>query len=302
MKCMQVRRSPDEPYRNFYNQISGFEFERGYEYELLVEVTEVPNPPADGSSLRYALKEMVRKDKVTTSTYELEGTRWMLAGQMNAEGEMADALARVEAFATFADGRVAGNSSCNRFGGSYTVDGNGLSISDHMMSTMMACQEPIMRQEQQFKANLAATASYAIDGDTLTLLNADGQTVMTLTADVPATLIGTPWTARNYNNGRGGVTSLVAGTTITLEFRDDGGLSGSAGCNNYKTLYTLDGDKMTIGPSMTTRKMCVEPEGIMEQEQAYLAALETVATYRIEGRQLELRTESGALVASFQAA
>jgi heat shock protein HslJ len=251
--------------------------------------------------LRYTLKEMVRKDKVITLTYELEGTRWLLAGQLNADGEMVDALPRLEAFAVFEDGRVAGNSSCNRFGGSYTVDGNTLSVSDHMMSTMMACQEPIMRQEQQFKANLAATATYAIDGDTLRLMNAAGRTVMTLTADVPATLTGTSWTARNYNNGRGGVTTLVAGTTITIEFRDDGGLSGSAGCNNYKTLYTLDGDKMTIGPSMTTRKMCMAPEGIMEQEQAYLAALETVAAYRIEGRQLELRTESGSLVASFQA-
>jgi hypothetical protein len=44
MKCMQVRRSPDEPYLNFYNQIAGFEFERGYECVLLVEVTEVPTP------------------------------------------------------------------------------------------------------------------------------------------------------------------------------------------------------------------------------------------------------------------
>ena len=32
-----------------------------------------------------------------------------------------------------------------------------------------------------------------------------------------------------------------------------------------------------------------------EQETAYLAALETAATYRVEGSQLELRTAGGAL-------
>ncbi len=40
-KCMLVKQSPDAEYSYFYNTIAGFEFEPGYEYELLVEVTEV---------------------------------------------------------------------------------------------------------------------------------------------------------------------------------------------------------------------------------------------------------------------
>jgi hypothetical protein len=37
----------------------------------------------------------------------------------------------------------------------------------------------------------------------------------------------------------------------------------------------------------------------MEQEAAYLAALQTVSTRRIEGDRLELRTATGALAAVF---
>jgi len=38
---------------------------------------------------------------------------------------------------------------------------------------------------------------------------------------------------------------------------------------------------------------CQEPEGIMEQEQQYLAALETAATYNITGLTMEMRTSEG---------
>ena len=44
---------------------------------------------------------------------------------------------------------------------------------------------------------------------------------------------------------------------------------------------------------------CEDPAGIMDQEQQYLAALQTAATYQIEGNVLELRTADGALAADF---
>ena len=53
---------------------------------------------------------------------------------------------------------------------------------------------------------------------------------------------------------------------------------------------------------MTTLRACSEPEGIMEQEQQYLAALQTAATYRIEGERLEMRTAGGSKVADFVSA
>ena len=94
----------------------------------------------------------------------------------------------------------------------------------------------------------------------------------------------------------------MAGTEITAVFAEDGTLSGSAGCNNYTTTYTVDGDNITIGMGASTMMFCAEPEGVMDQEAQYLAALETAATYTITGDKLELRTADGALAVSYAAA
>ena len=61
-ECYQVKETPDGEWQLFYDEIEGFEWEPGYEYELLVNVYQVENPPAGGSSLRYELVEVVSKD------------------------------------------------------------------------------------------------------------------------------------------------------------------------------------------------------------------------------------------------
>lgn len=63
-KCLQVRGSDGEAWRNFYAPIEGFEHEASHTYELRVEVTKVANAPADAPSLRYRLLEVVSKRKV----------------------------------------------------------------------------------------------------------------------------------------------------------------------------------------------------------------------------------------------
>jgi uncharacterized protein DUF4377 len=63
-KCLQVRGSESEEWRSFYASIEGFEHDPSHAYELRVEVTKVPNAPADAPSLRYRLLEVVSKRKV----------------------------------------------------------------------------------------------------------------------------------------------------------------------------------------------------------------------------------------------
>jgi heat shock protein HslJ len=113
-----------------------------------------------------------------------------------------------------------------------------------------------------------------------------------------AALEGTAWTAEAYNNGRGDVVSLVAGTAITARF-EGGRVGGSASCNSYSAPYTLAGPAVEIGPAISTRRACTEPPGIMEQELAYLAALEAARAYRIDGNRLILETAAGTRAASF---
>ena len=44
---------------------------------------------------------------------------------------------------------------------------------------------------------------------------------------------------------------------------------------------------------------CAEPEGVMEQETQYLAALQMAESYQVEGQVLELRRSDGTLVVIF---
>ena len=59
MECMQVSYTEDGETQLFYGSIDGFEYVEGTSYVIDVRVTEVANPPADGSSLNYTLVEVV---------------------------------------------------------------------------------------------------------------------------------------------------------------------------------------------------------------------------------------------------
>ena len=65
------------------------------------------------------------------------------------------------------------------------------------------------------------------------------------------------------------------------------------------TGHTSYGDEITIGPLASTMMMCSDPEGVMDQEAQYLTALQSAASYQIEGNVLELRTRDDALAALF---
>lgn len=84
------------------------------------------------------------------------------------------------------------------------------------------------------------------------------------------------------------VVSPIIGTELTAVFAEDESLTGSAGCNSYRTSYTADTGDIEIEPAAATKKFCPLPEGIMEQEAAYLAALEAAETYGFNGATMEL--------------
>lgn len=111
-------------------------------------------------------------------------------------------------------------------------------------------------------------------------------------------LAGTAWEVTAYDNGKQAVVSVLGGKRITADFGKDGRVTGTAGCNRYFASYEVADATITIGVPGSTRRMCAEPKGIMEQEALYLAALESAARFRVEGDKLELRTEKGALAVS----
>jgi putative lipoprotein len=89
------------------------------------------------------------------------------------------AVADTEAGITFnQDATITGNSGCNGFGGSYTVEGDKVTF-DQVTSTLMACDDPRMAQEDAVHQVLNNTASFKIEGNKLTLTNNGNVLVLT---------------------------------------------------------------------------------------------------------------------------
>ena len=69
--CYLVSKNDGEP-EYFYDAIEGFEYQWGYNYEIVVEQVEVKQPMADASSFSYRLKQEVRREKAPAdATFQL---------------------------------------------------------------------------------------------------------------------------------------------------------------------------------------------------------------------------------------
>ena len=107
---------------------------------------------------------------------------------------------------------------------------------------------------------------------------------------------GRSWVVDSLN-ADGAAVAPLEGTALTATF-EDGTVSGIAGCNNYFAGYELDGDSIAIGPAGSTLMFCAEPDGVMVQEQAYLALLQSADTYAVDGETLTL-SSGGSVVLTF---
>jgi len=235
---------------------------------------------------------------------DLSGTEWNLESYLNSTGGMVSELKGTDITLEFGeDGRLGGSGGCNNYFASYELDGEKLTVGP-AGSTMMAGPEDVMAQESAFLGLLGSVAGYQIEGDRLTLTDADGREILVFSEAVPPAdrlLTGTNWVLDSYNNGNEAVVSVISGTEITAVFDEDGRVAGSAGCNNYFASYELDGEKLSVGMPGSTRMIAAEPKGIMEQESTFLSVLESVAGYEIDGNSLTLQNSSGETVLTFSA-
>lgn len=184
------------------------------------------------------------------------------------------------------DGTAFIQADCNNLQASYTTDGSSISINPGI-STMAAC--PPDSLDQQFMTQLSSAAIYFIEGGNLYLdLPADSGTMRFIPQGSPPPIEDAP--AGEGDNltffldsfgPQGDEQALLPGTQITASFAGDQ-VTGNAGCNNYSGTLTPVEDYFTVGPIIVTNQYCAEPAGVMEQEQAYLSALEATGGYQWE--------------------
>jgi heat shock protein HslJ len=192
-----------------------------------------------------------------------------------------------------ADNSLQIRADCNQVGGTFSVNGSSLTL-QLGPSTLAAC--PPDSQVDQFLAGLGQVTNYATTENNLELgLQGGGR--MQFSAMPAPSLVGPSWQLLAYNNGRNAVQSVMIGTQPTAMFGADGQISGSGGCNSFSGPYQSTASTLSIGPLASTMMACEQP--VMDQETAYLAALERARTYRFDNGRLVLADATGATQADF---
>ncbi|MFC2013846.1 META domain-containing protein [Chloroflexota bacterium] len=112
-----------------------------------------------------------------------------------------------------------------------------------------------------------------------------------------ASIADTMWKLESYGE-KGNLQTVIQDTEITAEFVSaEGTVKGSAGCNSYFGSHEVEGSQLSIpGPIGATEMYCAEPEGVMDQEQEYLATLQLAESYEIDGDELRVQCSSKILI------
>ena len=107
------------------------------------------------------------------------------------------------------------------------------------------------------------------------------------------TLAYTEWTLVELDGEPVEIAADELAPSLVLDL-EEAHVTGSGGVNRLTGHFALSGDELRFGPIATTRM--AGPENAMRREAAFLAALERVTSYALDGRTLTLLADDEAVV------
>lgn len=178
MTCMQIQKSEvldfSKDWELFYSQIEGFDYIPGYLYKLKIKTETIENPPADGSSIKYTLIEILEKNQDTRynihDIYVLKSIneKEFDSSLLNKQPSLEINITKMQIF---------GNNGCNNFSGSISfLNGNNISFGP-IRETKMMCEN--MEVPNLFSEGIAKTKSFIKNSEGLHLINDTGKIVLT---------------------------------------------------------------------------------------------------------------------------
>jgi len=226
-----------------------------------------------------------------TTGGSLQDTDWVLRSYDDAgtlaivpDGQFADA--------SFATSRVRGFSGCNDFDAYFRATGPGLAIGGVSSSTALTCSADQTTFEERFKALLDSSRFYDIRRDTLTVYDGSRRTVLVFDA-APRNPVRGRWQVESFQSVGGTVAGVLPGTQIDVVFGLTN-LSGNSGCNTFSGTYELNGTVLRVSRLATTQKAC--PQQVMDQETAFLKALQGAAVVEMRADRIVLTAIDGSVL------
>ena len=230
---------------------------------------------------------------------DLIGTAWRLASLD--EQPLLEASTQTLAFHD--EHRAGGYAGCRAFVASYEAEGDELTIFLMAMMGAVCDDDGLQQQEGEYTTVLGWANRFSLEGDRLELRTSRGETLVyeALPAEAQPDLEGPTWSLLAFlEPGRTADPTApmplprepLPGSRITITFAD-GQVSGTAGCNQYGGSYSLNGAALAIGDLFQTEMACMDPVGVMEQEQHYLDSLRAAIAAHVYGSQLWVEVDGG---------
>lgn len=167
-KCLQIKEEGKTDWTNFYDQIEGFNYEVGFFYKIKVDVLKIENPPADGSSLKYKLIEVLDQSKIPLT---LDKGSWLVTHLKGMDSFGRNPFIKID----LAKNEINGNTSCNRFSAKIAVIDDQVEISD-LSATEMMCSN--VEVESAFLNALKNVSTYTLHEEKLQLLDENKNLIM----------------------------------------------------------------------------------------------------------------------------
>lgn len=175
--CLQIQKGKTmEPgeWKNFYDDIRGFDWKPGFIYKLKVRENEIPlsQVPADASSIRYVLVEELQKESDPVVRLHdiwalevLDGKRWE-----------SKTLERPTLEIKLTTGKVMGTDGCNQYQGDIKKITPKELVLGPLASTKKAC--PDMEGSNLFHNAMSKVQGYTLDQLKLTLTDKKGNDLL----------------------------------------------------------------------------------------------------------------------------
>ncbi|MFV0237024.1 MAG: DUF4377 domain-containing protein [Flavobacteriales bacterium] len=179
MSCMQIQKSDYMTFggwKNFYSQIEGFKYQPGYLYKLKVSVEDLDPKtlPADVSSKRYKLVEVLRKEAdPKAQAHDI----WLLTEIEGKAISISEEKERPRLEINSVERKIMGKGVCNRVVGELKnltaekIEFGGIGVTRKMCIKNM-------QLEDQYTKVLGKTARYSIEKGQLILKNDAGKEIL----------------------------------------------------------------------------------------------------------------------------
>lgn len=178
-QCLQVRKENTTDFILFYDTIEGFNYETGYTYTLKIKTEKLDTSkiPADASSIKYSLVEVLKKN--ADSSIRLHDI-WVVK-EMNGEQVFKPndkTIKQITLEIHINDMKILGNDSCNNFFGRINnLNNNAISFSE-LGSTKKLC--PDMKIANNFSNAMKNVTNYELKNLHLYLKDKEGNILLKL--------------------------------------------------------------------------------------------------------------------------